>query len=133
MASIIKDKLSKVTNNSAEDDAADNGDNDHNPANKYLLKVTAGPSYEECNQHQAIINGDDCVVGDKCRLTVRINEYEGIPRDSPAHSAYFNDPAHKKDTYSIAFSWIPDEDVTADDLTWGIELVGNRFPNETIF
>lgn len=93
------------------------------PTEKYLLKVTAGTSYQASTEKTVVTNGDDCVLNDKTRVAVRIQEYQGIPGQSVATSDYFKDAAHTKDTYSIAFSWIPETDVSADDLTWGIELV----------
>ena len=119
MASAIKATLAKVTGTSSTTESGD----DNDPSQIYKLQVTAGASYEDSTRHRVTVNGDHCVVSKRCKVAVRIQEHHGIPEQSVAHSSYFDDSAHKKDTYSIAFSWAPDENVSAEDLVWGIELV----------
>lgn len=114
----VKDAFTKYTGGDVSSETSDVG----NPLS-YLLKVTAGTTYETSTKHQVIINGPPCDVDDKCKLNVRVQEYRGLPRDAPDHSPYFEDPSRKKDTYSLGFSWVPEEDVSAEDLVWGNELV----------
>lgn len=126
MASAMKNMLTQMATG-ASADAPDKDD-----VNKYKLKVTAGTSYEDSTRHSVTVNGKDCVLGDNCRVAVRIHEYQGLPGQSVPESPYFNDSAHSKDTYSIAFSWAPKEDVSAEDLVWGLELV-NRMKYEHVW
>lgn len=117
MASFVKDTFAKATGGETSTETSDVG----NPLS-YLLKVTAGTTYENSAEHQVIINGPPCNVDEKCKLSVRVQEYRGLPKSAPDHSPYFNDSNRKKDTYSLGFSWIPGKDVSAEDLVWGNEL-----------
>ncbi|KAL1296660.1 hypothetical protein AAFC00_000141 [Neodothiora populina] len=131
--SSLKDKLSKVTGRSTTE--SQDEDSSSSTTEKYRLKVTAGTSYENSTANTVVVNSDDCILDQGTRVAVRIREYQGIPGHSVAQSAYFEDSAHPKDTYSIAFSWVPKEDVSADDLVWGIELVNpirDRIPSRFI-
>ncbi|KAH0166794.1 hypothetical protein KCU82_g6144, partial [Aureobasidium melanogenum] len=108
---------------------------DSGNANKYFIQVAAGTSYDDSKAKQVIINGAPTELNKNAKVAVRIKEYQGIPLDSPATSSYFEDSAHSNDTYSIAVSWIPDEDIDANDLVWGIELVNpirDRIPGRFI-
>lgn len=116
MTSAIKDKLFGSSSDSQDTSDSTNAD-------KYLLKVYAGTSYNDDTRNSVIVNGTDCVVNDQCKVAVRIRDFQGLPGESEKKSAYFNDSAHAKDTYSIAFNWAPEEDVSAEDLVWGIEAV----------
>lgn len=117
MASIISNTISRVTTGQSA------ADNDDSSSEKYVLKVTAGTSYENSTKKSVVVNGETCTVADNCKVAVRIHEYRGVPGESRSHSEYFEDAARAKDTYSIAFSWASKEDVSAEDLVWGIELV----------
>lgn len=123
MTSSIKDTLSIFTGGSSKEGQEQSTD-------KYLLKVTAGTTYKDSTRKSVVVNGKDCVIDERTRVAVRISQYQGLPGESEPESAYFKDSAHTKDTYSIAFSWVPEEDVSAEDLVWGIELV--REPSWTI-
>jgi hypothetical protein len=112
MASYIKEKLTGAQSN------VDSGN-----ADKYFIQVSASPSYNHTHAKQVVINGPACSVSKNLSVAVRIKEYQGLPTNSPPTSPYFTDSAHTKDTYSIAVSWIPEADITANDLVWGIELV----------
>ncbi|KAH0173888.1 hypothetical protein KCU67_g1051, partial [Aureobasidium melanogenum] len=124
MASYLREK---ITGAQSEVDSA-NG-------NKYFIQVAAGTSYDDSKAKQVIINGAPTELNKNAKVAVRIKEYQGIPLDSPATSPYFEDNAHTNDTYSIAVSWIPDEDIDANDLVWGIELINpirDRIPGRFI-
>lgn len=43
----------------------------------------------------------------------------GYPSNSPATCAYFEDPLHTKDQYSLSFSFTPKEDINGNDLVFG--------------
>ncbi|GAB7357310.1 hypothetical protein MBLNU459_g8272t1 [Dothideomycetes sp. NU459] len=134
MSSYVKDAISRVRNGGAASSEGEDDKDSGNPLN-YLLQVTAGPTYETSTKHQVVINGPPCVVDATCKLSVRIQEYRGLPRDAPDHSPYFDDPSRKKDTFSLAFLWVPKNDVQAEDLVWGNELlhpIRDRIPKRFI-
>lgn len=119
-SAIIKNAISKAATGHSP---SDSGEEDAN-AQKYKLKVTASTTYKNSNVKPVIVNGKPCTVNNHCKVAVRVQEFQGVPGEFQSESPYFNDPAHVKDTYSIAFSWAPEQDISAEDLTWGIELVG---------
>jgi hypothetical protein len=124
MASFLKEK---ITGSQSDVDSAN--------ADKYFIQVNAGTSYEDPKAKQVIINGAPTQLNKNAKVAVRIKEYQGLPLGSPATSPYFDDHAHAHDTYSIAVSWIPEEDIDADDLVWGIELINpirDRIPGRFI-
>lgn len=124
MASFLKEK---ITGSQSDVDSAN--------ADKYFIQVNAGTSYEDPKAKQVIINGAPTQLNKNAKVAVRIKEYQGLPLGSPATSPYFDDHAHAYDTYSIAVSWIPEEDIDADDLVWGIELINpirDRIPGRFI-
>jgi hypothetical protein len=124
MASFLKEK---ITGSHSDVDSAN--------ADKYFIQVNAGTSYEDPKAKQVIINGAPTQLNKNAKVAVRIKEYQGLPLGSPATSPYFDDHAHGHDTYSIAVSWIPEEDIDADDLVWGIELINpirDRIPGRFI-
>ncbi|KAI4795038.1 hypothetical protein E4T44_10920 [Aureobasidium sp. EXF-8845] len=124
MASFLKEK---ITGSQSDVDSAS--------ADKYFIQVNAGTSYEDPKAKQVIINGAPTQLNKNAKVAVRIKEYQGLPLGSPATSPYFDDHAHSNDTYSIAVSWIPEEDIDADDLVWGIELINpirDRIPGRFI-
>ncbi|KAH0361253.1 hypothetical protein KCU65_g8862, partial [Aureobasidium melanogenum] len=125
MTSYFKEK---ITGAQAEVDSGGN-------ASKYFIQVAAATSYDDSKAKQVIINGAPTELNKNAKVAVRIKEYQGIPLDSPATSSYFEDNAHSNDTYSIAVSWIPEEDIDANDLVWGIELINpirDRIPGRFI-
>lgn len=108
---------------------------DSGNSEKYFIQVHAATSYDDSKAKQIIINGAPTELNKNAKVAVRIREYQGLPLDSPATSSYFEDNAHSHDTYSIAVSWIPDEDIDANDLVWGIELINpirDRIPGRFI-
>ncbi|KAK6003789.1 hypothetical protein QM012_009560 [Aureobasidium pullulans] len=108
---------------------------DSGNSEKYFIQVHAATSYDDSKAKQVIINGSPTELNKNAKVAVRIKEYQGLPLDSPASSPYFQDQAHSHDTYSIAVSWIPDEDIDANDLVWGIELINpirDRIPGRFI-
>ncbi|WPG98087.1 upf0590 protein [Acrodontium crateriforme] len=90
-------------------------------ADKYVLSVTAGPNYED--QKPISINTDEPTHISSPHLTanlrVRIQNYRGLPKDSPKSSPYFETDPHKKDLYSLAFSFTPKEDINGHDVVFG--------------
>jgi hypothetical protein len=124
MASYLKEK---ITGAPSDVDSAN--------ADKYFIQVAAATSYDDSKAKQVIINGPPTQLSKNAKVAVRIKEYQGLPENSPATSPYFDDQAHAHDTYSIAVSWIPEEDIDADDLVWGIELINpirDRIPGRFI-
>ncbi|EUC27448.1 hypothetical protein COCCADRAFT_111682 [Bipolaris zeicola 26-R-13] len=92
---------------------------------KYLLQVTAGPSYNPSDHEQVAINGADPTYIESDLLSawirVRIKDYHGLPHGSPASSSYFDHPQHTSDRYSIAYSFIPKQDMPGSDLVMGFD------------
>ncbi|KAK4508809.1 hypothetical protein PRZ48_002548 [Zasmidium cellare] len=90
-------------------------------ADKYILSVTAGPNYED--QHLIPINTEQPTRITSPHLTaslnVRIQNYRGLPKDSPTTSPYFSHPHHSKDLYSLGFTFTPKEDLNGHDLVFG--------------
>lgn len=90
-------------------------------AEKYILKVTAGPSYEEqkpvaVNSEESIHIANDHVSVD---LKVRIQNYRGLPEGAPKTSPYFEHDKHKADLYSLAFTFTPKKDFNGHDIVFG--------------
>jgi hypothetical protein len=54
-------------------------------------------------------------------VRVRIKDYHGLPRSSPASSSYFDHPQHTSDRYSIAYSFVPKQDMSGSDLVMGFD------------
>ncbi|KXJ86891.1 hypothetical protein Micbo1qcDRAFT_107946, partial [Microdochium bolleyi] len=82
-------------------------------AEKYVIRVTAGPDYDIDNHTVVPVNAPETVkvsteLGD-VELNVRIQDYSGLPRKSPASSPYFDLEPHKtaNDRYSIAIRFTP--------------------------
>jgi len=82
-------------------------------ADKYILRVTAGPSYNLADHVEVPVNSHDLVSFSTDHmdidLNVRIQNYSGLPRTAPATSPYFDHEPHayNKDQYSIAFRFTP--------------------------
>lgn len=82
-------------------------------AEKYILRVTAGPGYDAKDQVEVPVNTPQPVriTSDLAdiELSVRVQDYRGLPRNSPATSLYFNSEphAHNHDQYSICFRFTP--------------------------
>ncbi|KAE9980035.1 hypothetical protein EG327_006723 [Venturia inaequalis] len=88
---------------------------------KYLLKVTAGPSYE--NQEDVHVNTNTpAKISSEhidAHVHVRVKDFRGLPKTSPALSPYFSHPTHTRDLYSISFSFIPKRPISGNDLVFG--------------
>lgn len=71
------------------------------------------------------VNGTDvsCVESDvvKAWIRIRIKDYNGLPRGSPASSNYFDHRLHTSDRYSIAFSFVPKSNISGNDLVMGFD------------
>lgn len=78
-------------------------------ADKYLLRVTAGPGYDTAGHVEVPVNTAEPVTISSdlidAQLRVRIQNYRGLPRGSPSTSPYFSAEPHASndDQYSIAF------------------------------
>jgi hypothetical protein len=90
-------------------------------ADKYILSVTAGPSYTD--QTPIIVNSEKAthIDSSKCsvNLTARIQNYRGLPEGSAKTSPYFSHPLHTSDLYSLAFDFTLKEDISGHDLVFG--------------
>jgi hypothetical protein len=102
---------------SADDEAA------VQEAEKYRLIVTAGPSYDKSTHKVVGVNTGDAVTIEndyiRAKVKVRIRGYRGLPGRCPSTSPYFDDPWHVKDQYSVAFSFVPKQDLPSLDTVWG--------------
>ncbi|KAH7324369.1 hypothetical protein B0I35DRAFT_424006 [Stachybotrys elegans] len=82
-------------------------------AEKYILRVTAGPGYDESQHVQVPVNKPETVHIKhelaEIELNVRVQNYQGLPRDSPSTSPYFAQEPHayNQDQYSIGFRFTP--------------------------
>ncbi|EME87910.1 uncharacterized protein MYCFIDRAFT_209649 [Pseudocercospora fijiensis CIRAD86] len=90
-------------------------------ADKYILKVTAGPNYEDqqpvpVNTEESIRISNEHLTAD---LRIRVQNYRGLPEGSPKASPYFEHEKHKSDLYSLAFTFTPKEDFNGHDLVFG--------------
>ena len=82
-------------------------------ADKYILRITAGPGYDESKHVEVPVNTPNPVrftseLAD-IELNVRVQNYRGLPRHSPTGSPYFETEPHayNKDQYSICFRFTP--------------------------
>lgn len=82
-------------------------------ADKYVLRVTAGPGYNE-GQHVLVTVNNPRPVRIKSEvahveLSVRIRGFTGPPDESPSSSVYFDQEPHasNEDQYSISFRFTP--------------------------
>ncbi|EOA88154.1 hypothetical protein ACJQWK_01997 [Exserohilum turcicum] len=102
-------------------------DNAVDPAakDKYLLQVTAGPSYDESEHKPVSVNSEKptCIESDilSAWVHVRIKDYHGLPHDSPPSSSYFDHPQHTSDRYSIAYSFVPKQNMSGSDIVMGFD------------
>lgn len=99
-------------------------------ADKYILQVTAGTSYNP-EEHQVVpVNSSRPLSIESehisVNLNVRIKAYRGLPLSSPITSSYFSLPRHAKDDdkYSISFAFSLKSTINGGDL-----LFGNDFEN----
>lgn len=89
----------------------------------YKLQVTAGSSYDESTHQIVTVNDTEPLLIDGPHMTVnlhvRVRDFTGLPSSSPNDSIYFDHHGHRKDRYSIAFSFVPKKDVNSKNLVWG--------------
>lgn len=104
-------------------------------AEKYRLVVTAGPSYDKSTHKLVAVNTGEAVTIEneliKAKVKVRIRNYRGLPSRCPSTSPYFEDPWHAKDQYSVAFTFVPKQDLPSLDTVWGNDFdhpVRDRLP-----
>jgi Protein of unknown function (DUF1769) len=130
-ASAFKDKLSKGVNKVVEkstgggstSDSEEDEDIAAQMAAKYMLRVSAGPSYDPKTHKPVFVNTETPTHIENewvdAKIKVRIRGYDGLPRGSKSWSNYFDTDMHSKDQYSIGFSFVPKKDFTALDTVWG--------------
>lgn len=82
-------------------------------ADKYILRVTAGPGYDVGKHVEVPVNISEPIriqsdVAD-IELNIRIQGYNGLPLGSPSTSRYFSTEPHayNQDQYSISFRFTP--------------------------
>jgi hypothetical protein len=104
-------------------------------AEKYRLVVTAGPSYDKSSHKVVAVNTGEAVTIEnqfvRARVKVRIRGFRGLPSRCPSSSPYFDDPSHAKDQYSVAFSFVPKQDLPSLHTVWGNDFdhpVRDRLP-----
>ncbi|KAH9876560.1 hypothetical protein J1614_003691 [Plenodomus biglobosus] len=92
---------------------------------KYLLEVTAGPSYDSSTHSQVPVNSAKPTLIESNLLTaylhVRIRDYHGLPPDSPPTCPYFQHASHTSDRYSISYSFVPKRRIAGSDLVMGFD------------
>ncbi|KAL1966367.1 hypothetical protein VTN77DRAFT_4509 [Rasamsonia byssochlamydoides] len=101
----------------------------------YRLRVTAGPEYHPSTHRIVPVNSDKTLRFENSHaivnVCVRIQEYTGLPNNSPKTSRYFSHKLHQNDQYSICFALIPKHTVSGDDLVFGNDFdrpVRDRLP-----
>ncbi|KAL9635429.1 MAG: hypothetical protein Q9204_002635 [Flavoplaca sp. TL-2023a] len=104
-------------------------------ADKYLLRVTAGPSYDPSSHQVVAVNSGTptSIQSPLCSadVSVRIQNYRGLPRGSPSTSSYFSHPPHTHDQYSIGFSFVPHRSINGKSLVFGNDFdhpIRDRIP-----
>jgi hypothetical protein len=133
MASLISKAASKASGTSAEESDGNTVVDPRDTA-KYLLRVTAGPSYDFATHGQVNVNGEAYHVDNElctANVTVRIRDYHGLPRSSPPDDEYFSHPKHKDDRYSISFAITPKKDIPGGELVMGFDFdrpIRDRLP-----
>ncbi|KAK5139665.1 hypothetical protein LTR04_003421 [Oleoguttula sp. CCFEE 6159] len=101
----------------------------------YLLKVTAGPSYDPKTHEPVHVNTEKPIKISTphidANVRVRIQEYRGLPRPSPTTSPYFSQPPHTADRYSISFTFTPKTTLNGHDVVFGNDFdhpIRDRLP-----
>jgi hypothetical protein len=103
---------------------------------KYLMRVTAGTSYDMKDQVEVPINTSKPLkISNELmdiELNVRIQNYKGLPRNSPNTSPYFATAPHdyNKDQYSIAFRFTPKKPTDPTENGKGISGADLQFGND---
>ncbi|KAM0360684.1 hypothetical protein ACHAO7_004212 [Fusarium culmorum] len=106
-------------------------------AENYILRITAGPHYDPSQQVEVPVNvaKPTTIKSDRAdiELNVRINDYKGLPRNSPSTSPYFSTEPHayNRDQYSISFRFTPKKPSSGDtDDAPGIKATDLQFGND---
>jgi Protein of unknown function (DUF1769) len=107
-------------------------------SDKYVLRVTAGSKYDVLHQVEVPVNVPQPIkiTSDfaDVELSVRIQDYAGLPQDSPRTSPYFAAEPHatNDDQYSICFRFTPrQKTISAADLQFGNDFdhpIRDRLP-----
>ncbi|KAK4697447.1 hypothetical protein P7C71_g628, partial [Lecanoromycetidae sp. Uapishka_2] len=104
-------------------------------ADKYLLRVTAGPSYDPSTHETVLVNTSTPthISSSTCsaNLAVRIQNYRGLPRNSPTTSPYFSHDLHTHDQYSISFTLLLKKPIPGSALLFGNDFdhpIRDRLP-----
>ncbi|KAF9774056.1 hypothetical protein IL306_007992 [Fusarium sp. DS 682] len=103
-------------------------------AENYVLRITAGPDYDQSQQVEVPVNTAKPVTIKSDRadieLNVRVNDYKGLPRNSPTTSPYFSTEPHayNRDQYSISFRFTPAK--PSNDESDGIKATDLQFGND---
>lgn len=92
-------------------------------ADQYLLRVTAGSSYDITTHQTVRVNHPTSthISTALCdaNISVRIQNYRGLPRNSPSTSPYFSHTGHLHDQYSISFTLLPHKSISGSALVFG--------------
>lgn len=87
--------------------------------------MTAGPTYDASTHQEVPVNGPAPISVEsglvECWLKVRIKDYHGLPHGSPSTSSYFEHRLHTSDRYSVAFSFVPKQDLPGKDVVLGFD------------
>lgn len=103
-------------------------------AENYVLRITAGPDYDQSQQVEVPVNTAKPITIKSDRadieLNVRVNDYKGLPRNSPTTSPYFSTEPHayNRDQYSISFRFTPKK--PSNDEGDGIKATDLQFGND---
>ncbi|KAF5586954.1 uncharacterized protein FSUBG_11961 [Fusarium subglutinans] len=103
-------------------------------AENYVLRITAGPDYDQSQQVEVPVNTSKPITINSDRadieLNIRVNDYKGLPRNSPATSPYFSTEPHayNRDQYSISFRFTPKK--PSSDESHGIKATDLQFGND---
>jgi len=157
MAVIIKEKLIRAKNAIPSSSNTREINDSDAKADEYLLRVTAGPSYDLKTHHVVPVNGPEALAFENkfmfTKVKVRIRDYKGVlyeggcftpceelnispfrlglPSGSAPVGPYFSNPVHKDDQYSIGFSFVPKVSIANRDLVWGNDFdhsIADRLP-----
>ncbi|EEP77468.1 conserved hypothetical protein [Uncinocarpus reesii 1704] len=108
------------------------------PAERYTLKVTAGPTYDSKSHRIVPVNADETLAIETehstVNLCVRIQDYNGLPPNSPRTSNYFSHPDRQSNLYSIAISLVPKRTIPGSELVFGNDFdhpIRDRLPPGT--
>ncbi|KAI9807907.1 MAG: hypothetical protein M1825_005213 [Sarcosagium campestre] len=104
-------------------------------ADKFVLRVKAGPAYDEATHQVVQVNSPKPLhittpSGDVL-LNIRIQNFRGLPSNSPKTSTYFDHASHTRDQYSISFALLPKTAVSGSDLVFGNDFdrpIRDRLP-----